>query len=259
MDRRRKYRDAAEKQGTPGEIVEWALRLARPRIELRPEGHSDGPVVGRYGGRPSLPAEVAWAGYPDFLASVDCAALPPDALDIPLPADGHLLFFANRHDPSWDVDRADKDGRVVYVPAGTATAERSAPEGANESEGEADHAGEPFALRGHVDWNMPGDGSFDAVCGDEERERLFEEHELGYLDDSTAGELTLGGYACPVQDDPCHGRWPDGDDEAWLLLAQATYGFTGIPHQGVAFWLIRREDLAERNFAKVKFVVQTYL
>ncbi|MGX1884921.1 hypothetical protein [Streptomyces sp. NPDC055287] len=40
-----------------------------------------------------------------------------DLLDLPLPSDGHLLFF---HDPA---DMED-DGEVMYVPAGTTVAER---------------------------------------------------------------------------------------------------------------------------------------
>lgn len=140
----------------------------------------------------------------------------------------------------------------MYVPVGTETAERVSPDS------DADYACEAFLLRGQSDWNMPEE-CFDAVLTDEKRKSLFDQYELGYLDDSTAGELTLGGYACPVQDDPCHGRWPDDDDEAWLLLAQATYGFAEISHHGVVFWMIRREDLAARNFENVKLVTQSYL
>lgn len=239
MSRLQAYRDAAARQAVPQHVIDWSLELARPRIELRPAGGDGGPVVGQYGGRPSLPAHIEWSGFPEFIASVDLAALPAGVLDIPLPEDGHLLFFANRRDPTLIVE---EDNRVVYVPAGTATAKTS----------------DSIPLYGLVDWNMPGD-CFDVVLADEEREGLFDQYELGYLDDSTAGELTLGGYACPVQDDPCHMRWPRGDAEAWLLLAQATFGYTDIPHHGVVFWMVRRQDLVERNFENVRLVSQSYL
>jgi hypothetical protein len=59
-------------------------------------GDSDAPVAGQYGGYPHLPPDVEWSGSEDFIASVDCAAIPVGELDIPLPEDGHLLFFADR-------------------------------------------------------------------------------------------------------------------------------------------------------------------
>jgi uncharacterized protein YwqG len=219
------------------------LRLARPRIELRPAGHSEGPVVGRYGGRPPLSAGFERPA-PDFIASVDCAALPAGVLDIPLPEDGHLLFFANRS--QYEGNDEDRSGRVVYVPAGTVPPE------------DDDHdASESFPLHGHVDWNMPADSSFDAVEADEECESLFEQYGLDDLDESDAGELTLGGYACPELDDPCLRRWPDDDDEAWLMLAQADITLTdaGDDNQALGIWMIRRQDLAEKNFGNVKYVM----
>ncbi len=243
LDRREAYRDLAREQGTPEHVIDRVLRLARPRIELRPAGHSEGPVVGRYGGRPPLPAGFV-RPVPDFIASVDCAALPAGVLDIPLPEDGHLLFFASRS--QYEGNDEDRSGRVVYVPAGTAPPE------------DDDHdASESFPLHGHVDWNMPGDSSFDAVEADEECESLFEQYDLDDLDESDAGELTLGGYACPELDDPCLRRWPDDDDEAWLMLAQACITLTDArtDPQALGIWMIRRQDLAEKNFESVKYVM----
>lgn len=250
LDRREAYRDGAREQGVPEHVIDRVLRLARPRIELRPAGHSEGPVVGRYGGRPPLPAHLG-RPVPDFIASVDCAALPAGVLDIPLPEDGHLLFFASRS--QYDGNDEDRSGRVVYVPAGTAAAGTVPPEG------DGRDAGESFPLHAHVDWNTPGDSSFDAVEADEECESLFEQYDgLDDLDESDAGELTLGGYAsCPELDDPCLRRWPHDDDEAWLLLAQASITLTDAPSdpQAVGFWMIRRQDLAEKNFESVKYLL----
>lgn len=249
LNRRQVYRDLAGERGIPEHVIDTVLlRLARPRIELRPAGYSDGPVVGRYGGRPPLPVG-AELPVPDFIASVDCAALPAGVLDIPLPEDGHLLFFGNKSEWQW-LDN-DTTGRVMHVPAGTVLP--------TSREDDDDDADEAFALHGHVDWNMPAEGTFAAVAADEECKALFDEYELSYLDDSVPGELTVGGHACPTQDDPCLGRWPGDDDEAWLLLAQARYTFTdGSDFDAVGFWMIRRQDLAARNFGNVMYVIDFY-
>jgi hypothetical protein len=63
-----------------------------------------------------LPLDAPGPGFP-FIASLDCAALPREATDLPLPSDGHLLFFA-------DPDEMDDEGAVMYIPAGTAAEER---------------------------------------------------------------------------------------------------------------------------------------
>src|SRR6185437_12684869 len=53
-------------------------------------------------------------------ATIDCAALPADATDLPLPADGRLLLFGFP-----DSDGNDSSmGEVVHVPAGAAVTER---------------------------------------------------------------------------------------------------------------------------------------
>jgi uncharacterized protein YwqG len=240
------YREAARERDIPEPIIDRVLRLARPRIELRPMGDSDAPVVGQYGGHPLLPPEVEWSGYPDFIASVDCAAVPVGELDIPLPEDGHLLFFADKRLPDWSPDAS---GRVVYVPAGTATAERIP------SAEDIRYTCEPFPLRGQLDWHMP-DANCTVIVENDENSDLFDEYDLD-LDKTIAGELTLGGYSCPMQDDLC--SWPDSDDEAWILLAQADYSFAGDPHECAAYWLIRRRDLAERNFDNVRIYEQSWM
>ena len=249
MNRLQVYRDYARERGIPEDVTDRVLRPARPRIELRPAGYGEGPVVGHYGGLPSLPADVE-RPVADFIASVDCAALPVGALDIPLPEDGRLLFFANTSEWQWDDE--DRGGRVVYVPPGTATAEPMP------AEDDDLNIGKSFPLHGQVDWNLPGVSSFDAVEADEEWESLFDECGRDAFDDGGPGELTLGGYACPAWDDPCLRRWPEDDDEAWLLLAQATYRFADAPLDGIGFWMIRRQDLAEKNFENVKFVMDVY-
>ncbi|MFD7918392.1 DUF1963 domain-containing protein [Streptomyces sp. NPDC059740] len=248
MDRRQRYRATLTDHGIPADVVESAMQLALPRIELRPQGHSPGPVVGVYGGLPSLPADVEWSGFPHFVASVDCAALPRDALDFPLPDDGHLLFFGNLDEPVWDED---KEGQVVYVPAGTPTTERQP------DEEHAEFVTDPFPLHGHLDWNMPTP-DHDVVNSDEERSELWEEYDYDlWIDNSGAGELTLGGYSCPAFDDPCLPPYPDNDEQPWRLLAQARVSpKVREPVENTLFWLMRPQDLAEARFERAKVRIE---
>ncbi|MEU9270846.1 DUF1963 domain-containing protein [Streptomyces sp. NPDC048251] len=241
------YRVAARKRDVPEHLLDRALRLARPRLELRSMDDSDAPVVGQYGGHPQLPPDVEWSGFPAFIASVDCAAVPVGDLDIPLPGDGHLLFFANNSEPSY-VPGPTKEGRVVYVPAGTATTERVP------SEEDASYTFESYPLRGRLDRFMPDTNNDTA---DQETVRLIHPYLQDYLDETMNGELTLGGYSSVIHHDPA--PWPVTDDEAFILLAHADYEFVDTPLNCAASWLIHPRDLAEGNFENVQLDIQAYM
>ncbi|MFD7604162.1 hypothetical protein ACFWAN_27305 [Streptomyces mirabilis] len=113
----RPFRDEAIARDIPVDDVERWLGTARPCATLTRDG--DGPGMGRFGGPLLLPADVPDPAHP-FVASIDLAALPADATDLPLPPDGHLLLFAFPE----TADDDDTMGSVVYVPAGTAVTER---------------------------------------------------------------------------------------------------------------------------------------
>ncbi|MFJ2581612.1 DUF1963 domain-containing protein [Kitasatospora aureofaciens] len=101
-------------------------RLLRSSLALTPDtggGTAEGPIVGRLGGLPGLPADEEWpeyAGHPmQLLAQLDCAGLAEahaagDGGRWPLPADGLLLFF---HDDHFS-DFAGHGCHVLHVPAG---------------------------------------------------------------------------------------------------------------------------------------------
>ena len=127
---------ALAREWLPAEPAAAWAGLFRPGIRL--VSAEAGPRVGRIGGAPMMPAELAWPEWPgcgplDFLASVDCAALPRGFLSTPLPEAGTLLFFY------FDGDRRVSDhipalgdieaSRVVHVPAGVPVVERAAPDG----------------------------------------------------------------------------------------------------------------------------------
>ncbi|MFE6385694.1 DUF1963 domain-containing protein [Nocardiopsis dassonvillei] len=243
MDSFEEYRDAARRSGVPEHAVDTGLRLARPQIGLGPADGGGGVLAGRYGGRPVLPPDVDWNGFPDLIASVDCAALPRGVLDFPLPQDGHLLFFANRRDPEGSAG----DGAVVHVPSGAAAVERVPDEGAPHTD--------PYPLYARTAWSMPT-GADGAVVADGETERVYREHRLDQydgLEHVRRSDLILGGYAYSPQDPPFVQTPADYERDGGerVLLAQASYEIFGAPGwTGYAVWVMYRHDLEAMDFTK---------
>jgi hypothetical protein len=245
MEELRTYREAARNRGVPEPVIDWWLKLARRQAGLHK--HGGGPVVGHFGGNPSLPADVEWpvdhhCGKDEpipFVASIDCGALPPGALDIAVPEDGCLLFFTDYDDFNAG------DSRVIYVAEGTPTAERAAlyPE---------DTYGR-FPLHYVPHWKLPEDEA--VPLSSFAPDSLFHQHHLGGLGWEVGcrldtGEMTLGGYVTKVQDDPRR-------DESWVLLAETSVGEDtfGEPRGfAIIHWIIPQEDLAEKRFDRVEAV-----
>jgi Domain of unknown function (DUF1963) len=117
----RRYFSAADAETWTG--------LLRPAFHLRAL-EPDETRVGCLGD-PLLPADVEWPaweghGPPYFDAALDCARLPTQYLDIPVPDSGSLLFFCFDGLGESSVAYNDPDSvingtRVIYVPADTET------------------------------------------------------------------------------------------------------------------------------------------
>ncbi|MFI1969607.1 hypothetical protein BLA24_15270 [Streptomyces cinnamoneus] len=269
---------ALAREHLPADIAERWIGLLRPGVGLVKASGAD-PVAGRLGGLPELPEHEEWPvweghGPLSFIASLDCAALPPAALDIDLPTDGTLAFFyfdgqlddgaalvAPHHPDTW------AGARVLYVPQGVPVAERPAPEGIRpypevpltaRAETTAPYLWHPVVYEEFAP--MPDDHP---VFDDDFREALWES-------DEGAGHR-VGGHADPVQDEVetevAHGvlgcAWNDPrlKDESlrWVLLAQIdSDDDAGMMWGdcGALYWLIRREDLAERRFDRAMFTWQ---
>ncbi|MER7727885.1 DUF1963 domain-containing protein [Streptomyces sp. NPDC096323] len=240
----------------PVEEVDRWIGHVRPCAVLTRGGA--GPVAGRFGGPLLLPAGVPDPGHP-YLASVDFAALPKDATDLPLPPDGRLLLFAS-------LDETDGDGNcgeAFYVPAGT-----------------------PVEARDKNAWKgYPGDDDYQEIVGSypQGELRARTEPDLPYhplpgfphadelatvwcdASDRT-GHLQIGGYADQEDSDrnpletvasraarqAKRGRW-GGDEpvsdavEDWVLLAHWNPDISGREGADVQ-WGIRRADLEARRF-----------
>jgi hypothetical protein len=269
-DRLSPFRDKAIARGIPADDVERWLATARPCATLTRDG--DGPVVGRFGGPLLLPAGTPDPAHP-FVASIDLAALPADATDLPLPPDGHLLLFAFPE----TADDYESMGSVVYVPVGSAVAERD--EHAWNSFDFADEkamfeafpqgplrATTDVSLPYHHAVELPGEPGSGPLPGHPRSEELVEVWESTRDDIAPEGPLQIGGYADEeaVYTDPVAGavsravkaaeagRWdgPVSDDVSdWVLLAD---WHAGMDVQGwesaTVHWVIQREDLAARRF-----------
>ena len=119
-------RAEALQQGFPADDVDRWIASAVPRGSLTADG--DGPVVGRFGGPAMVPPGTRVTGDP-LIATIDLAALPREATDLPLPSDGQLLLFGYP-----EGDNHYTQGSALYVPAGVAVEE--APKDEEEEEEE---------------------------------------------------------------------------------------------------------------------------
>ncbi|QBI55400.1 DUF1963 domain-containing protein [Streptomonospora litoralis] len=234
-EKKDRLRAEALKNGIPSPEVERWLQLIRPFAALT---GGDGPVAARYGGHPIVPVSGPRPEmWQYFVASIDCAAVPGEVTDLPLPSDGRLLFFA---DP--DICNM-PSGEVVYVPAGTAVAERSA------EDYDDDWPLPCIDLRLKRGFSLP-DGDL-ADIGFPHSELL---DELWCdIDEGAEGIFELGGYPRIWNNDPVE-REPAEED--WVLLAEwSTADDVKSLDLGIVYWTIRRADLAEHRFDRVRVEV----
>jgi len=274
---------ALAREQLPAEVAAKWAELFRPGIRLVPAGA--GPRVGRIGGAPALPEELAWPEWPgrgplDFLAAVDCAALPREFLSIPLPEAGTLSFFyfdGFRRESDDSPLLEDVEGsRVVFVPAGVPVVEREAPEGLDPYPAR-DLFGEVVATapeREHILLDQTrisnGESLAEAADGPPDFPGTDVFGELVAAARGGGREHQLGGFAAPVQGaveneiaaevlgdyrDPRRveeaARWVllaqiDTDDEADMIWGDA----------GMLYWMIRADDLEAGRFDRARCTLQ---
>ncbi|WP_433392114.1 DUF1963 domain-containing protein [Micromonospora sp. KLBMP9576] len=258
---------AAEQSIPPADVERWISDL-RPFATLLPYG--DGPVAGRWGGNPWLPADVP---HPPFtlVASIDCAALPAEATDLPLPSDGQLLLFSDD-----DGDGCcDFGGTVLYVPAGAAVAERpwrDEDEDENEDDEDGDGPWPVESLRLTIVPYRPFHPADDSNTPEHPRgkdlARAWEESQEYPLGERG---VQLGG--CPIElsngpidaalraadptasicgaRPPVPGTEPLKDEDLVLLASADGTDMVNGGEQDLISWVIPRQDLAELRFDRV--------
>lgn len=267
------------------EVAEKWLGLLRPGARLEAAASSDD-GVGQLGGLPSLPVNVEWPVWDDhgplsFIASIDCASLPKDALDIDLPEAGTLLFFYfDGHMDGGEAlvlaeDRESRAGaRVLFVAAAEEVVERGTPAGLKPypavplAARTAMTATEPWhpSVRAAFAPDAPLGNRYDhPVCSQEFLDALWD------FDDEVGHQI--GGHVHSVQNPVeieiaeavLDGEVPWDDPRLskeagnWVLLAQfdsenAADMMWG--DAGALYWLIHPEDLAERRFERAMFTWQ---
>jgi hypothetical protein len=263
-----RFREQALDRGVPADDVDRWLGLARPALRTAPDG--GGPVVGRLGGPLLLPPDVptpATVFEPDYrneyqlIVTLDLAAIPPGATDLPLPPDGHVLLFAN-------VELEDEllRGGAVYVPAGTPVEEREVSLD-YESYGYDSPEDLDEALRRSPDLRLVPGVSLPSCPLDAET-RAAHPHadtlQAVWSEQSDeGGEWQLGGHAYdfdgmgdPARESAGHECGEESGKretrpEDWVVLTQ----WVGVP-MGILYWTIPRQDLEVRRFDRV--VVQMY-
>ncbi|MED7923860.1 DUF1963 domain-containing protein [Nonomuraea sp. LP-02] len=255
-----RFRATAAERGLPPENVERWLRTARRGAMLYPE--ADGPVVGRFGGPLMLPPGMPAPGTSDtddpvahqLIATIDLAAIPEGATDLPLPSDGHLLLFAVP-ELGLEVELA---GSAVYLPAGVPVEERR--QDLDYEPYEYDSPEDLDAdLRGHGELRLARAVSLPLHSGYHD---LHFRSDLARVWDEAAAELRparhvplqIGGNAADHEGwgDPVRGSATvlEGPED-WVLLAQ----WEGLP-MATVYWTMPRQDLAELRFDRV--LVQMY-
>ncbi|WP_246126809.1 YwqG family protein [Embleya hyalina] len=274
----------------PADLAERWIALLRPCVRLRRAGAGE-QVAAVLGGVPELPGGVDWPDWPgvgplSFIASVRCAALPAAGRAPGFPCDGTLLFFyfdgrvdsdgddepafVSIHDPATWVG-----ARVLYVPEGTPVSPADVPrepapyprvELAAEVEQSAPDLWLPQVREALLGTGDPWPEPREIPVGLRPFRRAF-----GKLNGRIGHRI--GGHAVPIQgpveyeianaDLGVERPWGDPplDAEAgrWLLLAQ----FDGDEDAGMEwgdagtlYWLIRPEDLTDRNFTRTRLVAQ---
>ncbi|MFE7076793.1 DUF1963 domain-containing protein [Streptomyces sp. NPDC057620] len=249
-------RETAAEYGVPAPVAKELTARSRPCLYLVPyeelpkSRQEDARPAARTGGLPSLPDGVSWPeGKGPLVLSVDCAALPPGALDIELPTDGHLLLFT-------EIEYPPESSVVLHVPAGTPTTER-APTYEFDGEPMQVTVYEPqtlYPLAGLTldeDWrDSPATRAFldDGGKGD-----ALDRFEEAVLDAASGGNrpgvtVQIGGFS---------NSWDVAPDEGDLVLFAQMAG-QAIDYNVYTMNLIvgTREDIAARRYANLQYEQQ---
>jgi uncharacterized protein YwqG len=265
------------------------ISLLRPGIRLAHHSGGPAPVAARLGGNPHLPPDTAWPTWPGkgpltFIADVDCGAVSEvGTLDIPLPADGTLLFFyfdgqVDENDTMvFYTDVSTQAGAaVLYVPADTPTAERPAPEGIEPYRvvelSASQIATEPgWEHRRSLQAFAEGGGIQDVLAHPVFTDEVFttraaqataaadERHGVGGWADPVQGAIEYEIATAALGGGKQRSDALAAEEPAWVLLAQ--FDSDGTANMmwgdvGRLYWMIRPEDLAARRFDKALFTWQ---
>jgi hypothetical protein len=265
MEKLNRFREKALARDIPTADVERWLGTVRGCATLSPQ--ANGPVVGRLGGPLMLPPDVPDPEYPLF-ASLDLAALPQNATDLPQPPDGQLLLFGDPSTSGWGSEVP--LGAALYIRAGTTVEERWLDFSDN---GDPDSYEDVSKLQGELrlryDISLPDHNDIidtaEHPYAAEPRELWVEVRREG-LEVIDYEHLQIGGYAFdysgeydPVTSSAKQAEyWAERDGlrlgsagptrpEDWMLLAELRADIPGW-EDAIFYWSISRQDVAARRF-----------
>ncbi|MDH6218065.1 hypothetical protein M2283_005397 [Streptomyces pseudovenezuelae] len=246
--------ELAVEHGVPEAVADEMTGQLRPCVYLvQHEDLSrkeDARPAARTGGLPELPTGVDWpSGREPLVLTIDCAELPRDVLDFPLPADGQLLIFT---DMSYPPDSS----AVLHVPTGVPTTEHSATYTVDGQAWETT-VHEPrrlYPVTGLTigpDWSdLPETEKF--LDGDPDNEELLDRFEdavvHGVHGEPRSDWIQLGGYSRPWQMPP--------DADGLILLAQIQGDAVKYGIYTLNLVVGTREDIAAGRFENLEYEQQ---
>ncbi|WP_424213318.1 YwqG family protein [Streptomyces sp. BI20] len=270
---------------SPEDAETW-IGLLAPGLRLDSDPEAEGPLVGRLGGLPDLPADVPWPhweghGPLSFVATLDCAALSAAGdTGLALPASGALLLFHfdGRVDDGDafvgpDEPESRPGARILHVPGDAVTATRPAPEELPPYP-EAPLRGVPgLTALGGYDPRVRAAFGLPRVIGRDETHPLYAEAFTDALYELSQDVHRVGGHAAPIQnpvewelahgllgpDTPWNDPATDAEAAAWVPLVQIDTDDRADMMWGDAgalYWLIRPADLAAGRFEEAGFTWQ---
>jgi uncharacterized protein YwqG len=270
-----------EAQGL-GRLTPWLKSAAKDSVLLSAVEPGENAVT-RLGGRPNLPAGIAWPewnGQPlSLVAQLDLASIPP-LTSCALPREGALFFFYEGGQQTWGFSPDDRgSAQVIFSPDPLDRHPlRDYPEGLSDDfrfRGVHLSAGEPQPSL--PDYSDPALDTSDLRL--EEREAYFN-FITEWLGQTRGMQHRVGGYPEPIQDDPkleaqlvtngidCgspagyeegkrRGLWPGAIE--WELLLQVDSEEQADMMWGDAgrlYYLIRKSDLEASQFDRAWMVLQ---
>ncbi|GAA1754461.1 DUF1963 domain-containing protein [Streptomonospora arabica] len=251
--------------GVPETVADRWLGLALPQLVFTPmddaELRAGERPAGWYGGHPRVPLDVDLGDYPHYIASVDCAALPPSPPGLALPGEGSLLLFATRDaESAMEHDLSTTSRAVLHVGADTPVREWTL----DESPEEPDHFRAPFPLRCSAYWSLP-DTSHAVLLLDDELNGLFSPYRRQLASANRANRrnteksvkgrevLKMGGYPANIQDDPCliYDKAEVLGRRDWCLIAEWGASLSPEGEDIRTYWVMSRQDMAEFRYDRV--------
>ena len=252
------------RQYAPTRLQAASIERLLPAIALTAKRADDDEIpvgASKFGGAPDVPQGFewpSWDGQPlGFMAQINLEDIAPFDLEGTLPASGILSFFYCANHDFWPRGAADKEGwRVCYF------------------EQDLRRAKEPPALRA---WCVTAVISANVVCNMPQSlfwelqeacetwtEAAWEQWEKSLAELYPQKPHLMLGYPREVQSDArevVSQATERGEASDWHLLLQmdtdAEIGFTW-GDGGAIFYLMHRDDLANRDFDKCCLVAQCH-